>query len=182
MLKFASVARLSVAALLIAALVGCTAGGSLVPIKAVGTAAGDLSGPQVFLAGQAMNALVKVHGNFAYTIQPFPPYLTYDGDWTIIVEPSPGKENEAIAAVTRGDILIRRDGQPSALNAPGTIAAYKAALMAMPKPESKPPPPPPPPADKPPQKTEPKSTASADVSETPTVCVGDNCGVPIPHR
>ena len=119
----------------------CTgASGTMVPIKAVGSVAGDMSGPQVFIAGTPVNALLKVHGDLTYTVQPFPPYLTYDGSWNYIIEPVPGKEAEAQAAVTRGDVLIRHAGQPSALNAPGSIAAYKAALMQMygPKPQPSP--------------------------------------------
>ncbi len=108
-------------------LAGCsTAGGSIVPLRAVGKASGDAEGPQVFLAGIPMNALVRIHGTVTYTVQAMPPYVTLDGDYTIIVEPLPGKEAEAQEAVTRGDMLIRRGGQPSNLNAPGSIRSFKA--------------------------------------------------------
>ncbi len=112
-------------------LTGCASGaggGTLIPVKAVGSVSGDLSGPQVFIAGVPVNALLKVHGNLTYTVQPFPPYLTYDGDWNYIIEPAPGMDVEAQNAVLRGDVLIRHEGQPSTLNAPGSIAAYKAAI------------------------------------------------------
>ena len=123
-------------------LTGCSAagGGSLVPVRAVGSVAGDMSGPQVFIAGMPVNALLKVHGDLTYTVQPFPPYLTYDGSWNYIIEPVPGREAEAQAAVQRGDILIRHAGVVGTLNAPGSIAGYKAALMQMygPKPQPSP--------------------------------------------
>jgi hypothetical protein len=124
-------ARLAV--LLVAALlVGCSsAGGSLVPIRAVGSAVGDATGPQVFLLDQPMNALVKIHGEVKYTVQPFPPYVTLDGDYTIIVEPLPGREVEAQASIESGALLIRRAGQPSALNAPGSIRSFKASTQAL---------------------------------------------------
>jgi hypothetical protein len=157
--------------LLAGGLTGCTsASGSLTPIKAVGNASGDMSGPQVFIGGMPVNALVKVHGQIAYTVQPFPPYLTYDGDYTIIVEPVAGHESEAIAAVTRGDLLIRKNGIPQALHAPGTIAAYKAALMRAY---------PPPPALPAPTPVLPPSHA---MLVDPDACVGDSCSIHHPNR
>lgn len=146
-------------------LAGCASmggSGTLTPIKAVGAASGDMSGPQVFIGGQPVNALVKVHGNLTYTVQPFPPYLTYDGDYTIIVEPIVGRETEAIAAVARGDLLIRKNGVPQALHSPGTIAAYKAELMRLYAPKREAPPPPPP---------------VKPVAVLPE-CVGPTCAVP----
>lgn len=68
-------------------------------------------------------SLVRWHGNGSITIRPIHPYLTFDGDSTWVVEPAPGKEREAQHAVRTGAILIRRNGVPGALNAPGTIAA-----------------------------------------------------------
>ncbi len=45
-------------ALLALGLTGCSsAAGALVPLRAVGSASGDATGPQVFLAGVPMNAL-----------------------------------------------------------------------------------------------------------------------------
>lgn len=122
-------------------LAGCASGvGAAIPLRAVGSASGDAEGPQVFLAGVPMNALVKIHGNVKYTVQPMPPYVTLDGDYTIIVEPLPGKEAETQEAIQRGDMLIRRAGQPGALNAPGSIRAFKAMRAAL---YAAPPPPPP---------------------------------------
>lgn len=109
-------------------LAGCASGvGAAIPLRAVGSASGDAEGPQVFLAGVPMNALVKIHGNVKYTAQPMPPYVTLDGDYTIIVEPLPGQEQAAQEAVSSGAMLIRRRGQPGALNAPGSIQSFKAA-------------------------------------------------------
>ena len=128
-------------ALLALGLTGCSsAAGALVPLRAVGSASGDATGPQVFLAGVPMNALVKVHGDVKYTVQPMPPYVTLDGDYTVIVEPLPGQEQAAQEAVTSGAMLIRRKGVPGALNAPGSIQSFKAARERM----YAPPPPPPP--------------------------------------
>lgn len=136
--------RLPLALLCAAMLAGCSAaGGSLVPLRAVGKASGDAEGPQVFLAGVPMNALVRVHGNVSYTVQPMPPYVTLDGDYTIVVEPMPGMEEEAQRAVTTGAMLIRRKGVASNLNAPGSIEAFKAMRARLYTP---PPPPPPTPA------------------------------------
>lgn len=131
------------------ALAGCTsAGGTLVPIRATGKASGDAEGPQVFVGGVPMNALVRVHGNVTYTIQAAPPYVTLDGDYTIVVEPMPGKELEAQEAIERGDLLIRREGQPGNLNAPGSVRAMKlrseARRVYVPANRAVPPPPPPP--------------------------------------
>ncbi len=112
-------------------LTGCASGqggGTLIPVKAVGSISGDSSGPQVLIAGVPMNALLKIHGQFTYSVQPVAPFVSYDGDWNYIIEPVPGMEVEAQNAVLRGDILIRHDGAPSTLNAPGSIAAYKAAI------------------------------------------------------
>lgn len=120
----------SLTLLVVLSLAACSSGqggGSLIPVKAVGSVTGESKGPQVFVAGVPVNALVRVQGNFSYTVQATPPYLTYDGDYTIIVEPLPGREAEAQYAVSSGAILIRRAGVPSALNAPGTIAATNAA-------------------------------------------------------
>lgn len=132
-------------AVLAITLSGCTsAGGTLVPIRATGKASGDAEGPQVFVAGVPMNALVRVHGNVTYTVQPIPPYVTLDGDYQIVVEPFPGKELEAQQAIERGDLLIRRAGQPGNLNAPGSIRAVKARAELMRARLAAPPPPPPP--------------------------------------
>lgn len=70
-------------------------------------------------------SLVRWHGNGSITIRPIHPYITFDGDSTWVVEPAPGKEREAQEAVMSGRILIRRNGVPSALHAPGTIAALE---------------------------------------------------------
>ena len=150
----------------------CTgASGSLIPVKAVGSADGTLTGPQVFIAGVPVNALVKVHGTFTYTVQPMPPYLTYDGSWSYIVEPVAGREAEAQAAVLRGDILIRHEGQPAALNAPGSIARYQATLQRMyaPKPH---------PEDAPAPVPTPPPAPSKQVAESSTACTGPECDVP----
>lgn len=119
-----------------------------VPIRAVGSASGDSAGPQVFIGGIPMNALVRIHGDVKYTVQPVPPFVTLDGDHTVIVEPLPGKEAEAQRAIESGDLLIRRAGKPSNLNAPGSVRAWKAlrARLYAPAP---PPPPTPAPAAKP---------------------------------
>ena len=113
-------------------LIACSsAGGSLVPIRATGDITGDSAGPQVFIAGIPMNELVKVHGHVKYTVQPVPPYVTLDGDYTIIVEPNVGREAEAKQCLERGDMLIRREGKPAALNAPGSIRTFKAMESAL---------------------------------------------------
>lgn len=135
---------------LAAALSACTGVGggaaAAVPLRAVGSASGDATGPQVFLAGVPMNALVKVHGDVKYTVQPVPPFVTLDGDYTVIVEPLPGREAEAQRAIESGDLLIRREGKPSNLNAPGSVRAWKAIRESQRVyvPAARPAPPPPP--------------------------------------
>lgn len=107
---------------------------------------GDFDG-QALADSVPLTALIRGHGDATITIRAFPPpFVTIDGTWNVIVEPVPLREAEAIAAVQRGDILIRRNGVPGALNAPGSRAAYKAYLMA---PKPAPALPPPPPAPKP---------------------------------
>ena len=124
-------ALLSLSLLGLGACSGMSGGGStVIPLRAVGKVAGDMTGPQVFILDQTVNALIKVHGDFSYTVQPFPPYLTYDGNFQFLVEPLPGHEAEAIQAVDNGDLLIRRAGVPGALNAVGTIRAWKATMVA----------------------------------------------------
>ena len=90
---------------------------------------GDFDG-QAFLEAAPVTALVRGHGNATLTLRAFPPpYVVIDGDWNLVVEPAPQREAEAIQAVQRGEILIRRAGIPGALNKPGTRDAYKATLL-----------------------------------------------------
>jgi hypothetical protein len=165
-------------ALLAVALTSCTtlgAGGVVAgpdPIpgqgfRFVGHISGDFDG-QALAYEVPLTALVKVHGNATITARAYPPpYLVVDGDLNTIVEPVPMKESEAIAAVRRGDILIRRSGMPGALNPQGSIRGYKSALMQR---YSSPPPPPPP---------MPNPTSSKTVGcVMPEVCTGPECCVP----
>ncbi len=162
---------------------GCQSGGGSVttsPLTAEGSANGDSTGPQVKLFGQPVTALVKIHGEVQYTIQPFPPYVTLDGDYTIIVEPIQGREHEAQMAVRYGHLLIRRNGQPAQLNAPGSIRAFKAATASMKAYRLAPP------SSFPPANTAPiglatfpppssMSTAEPEINVEPCVCRGADC-------
>lgn len=170
----------------------------------VGHVNGDFDG-QGFSYAVPVTALVKGHGEMTVTARAFPPpFLVIDGNANVIVEPiAPGKEIEAIQAVQRGEILIRRNGVPGALNPVGSIAGYKTALIrayearkaaqpAQPAPapaaESFPPPPPPPaePAPvEPPAAEQPAAGATGFVPCVPCVpvpCCGDGgpCEIPSP--
>jgi hypothetical protein len=137
---------------------------------------GDFDG-QVLMEAMPLTALIKGHGNATLTGRPYPPpFLTIDGDWSLIVEPQPGRESEAIAAIQRGDILIRRNGVAGALNPSGTVRAWKAALQPMSAPA--PPPPPPPEPTKPPGEP-----VAAALLESPKVCGPNdkNCQLPNGH-
>ncbi len=166
---------LAVAALLLA---GCASSGQtpgpVVPVRAVGTVEGTAVGPQVFVGPIPMNALVRVTGKYSYTAQPFPPYLTIDGDYSIVVEPLPGREAEAQRAVATGAILIRRAGVAGSLNRTGTAAAMRDGPRYLkPVPDTAPkPPPPPPPVEHP---CPPVAACDCDPCSTPGACC-----VPLP--
>lgn len=81
---------------------------------------------QAFLAQLPLTALFKVQGRYRVVAQPIPPYLTIDGDGELVVEPMPGQEAEAQAAVAKGEVLVRRAGAAGLLNMPGTAAARAA--------------------------------------------------------
>lgn len=77
---------------------------------------------QAFIEAAPLTALFKVSGNYDITVRAFPPpYLVYDGTSDLIVEPVVGQEQQAVHAVVSGQVLIRRNGVPGALNAPGSI-------------------------------------------------------------
>ncbi len=126
---------------------------------------GDFGG-QVLADQVPITALIKGHGVATLTVRPLPPFLSVDAQADVIVEPAPMREAEAIAAVQRGDILIRRNGIPGALNAPGSIKSYKAARMKSIAPV---PAPPPVPAAHP-------ATALVEPE-----CEGTSCALPFPR-
>jgi hypothetical protein len=118
---------------------------------------GDFDG-QGFAYANPVTALVKAHGSMMATIRAFPPpFLVLDGDANLIVEPLPGREQEAVQAVTNGDILIRRNGVAGALNPMGSISSYKASFTRS---SSAPPPAPPPPQPAAPAPEQPKTTGA----------------------
>lgn len=142
---------------------------------------GDFDG-QTFMEAVPTSALVRAHGDMTVTLRAYPPpFLVVDGDGNVIVEPLPGKEAEAQAAVRAGHILIRRAGVAGDLNAPGTRAAYIGGFMRLQKAREAKAAAPAPPA--------PAGTSStvepADPKEPPvatTECGPDGCGVPPPAR
>lgn len=84
----------------------------------------------------ALTPLFRVMGRGVVVGQPFPPYLIFDGDASFVVEPMPGREAEAFDAVSRGWVLIRREGRPGLLHAPGTADALRARRSASIPPEA----------------------------------------------
>lgn len=134
--------------------------------RAVAHVSGDFDA-QAFAYATPLTSLVRAHGNMTVTVRTFPPpHLTLDGGADLIVEPAPGLEQEAQAAVLRGEILIRRRGAAGPLNAPGSIQRFKVELQRIwaPAPQKATPLPPPPPL--------PKAPAE------PTACVGPDCAIP----
>jgi hypothetical protein len=166
----------------------------------IGHVSGDFDG-QGFAYANPITALVKAHGEMMVTIRAFPPpFLVLDGNGNLIVEPLPGREQEAIQAILNGEILIRRNGIAGALNPMGSISAYKASFTrpSSPAPASSAPPAPPPPQPAAPA-TEPKTTGSlpppSPAFESVTVATvpddlhsdgcsgpGTVCGLPTPPR
>ncbi len=99
---------------------------------------------QTYLFKVPTSALVKGHGNATITVRAFPaPFLVIDGDGNVIVEPLPGKDDEAMKAVRLGHVLIRRNGITGDLNPVGSIDGFKAAKSTETSTETPPPPPPP---------------------------------------
>lgn len=97
--------------------------------RAILNVSGDFDG-QTFVEAVPTSALVRAHGQMTVTVRAFPPpFLVIDGSADLIVEPLPGRESEAMGAVRDGHILIRRNGVPGELNAPGTRAAYIGSLL-----------------------------------------------------
>ena len=100
-----------------------------------------------------LTALFRLLGNATVVMQPIPPYIIYDGDGALIVEPVPGQENAAQDALARGHVLIRRAGVAGLMNAPGTAEASRVApavtIPPVPGPTEFPAPPPPPAEDGP---------------------------------
>ncbi len=141
-------------------------------LRGILNVSGDFGG-QVLADQVPLTALIRGHGVATLTVRPLPPFLTIDGSWNVIVEPAPMREAEAIAAVQRGDILIRKSGVPVALNAPGSIAGYKAALEQMYAPKAAPLPPPPP-LPLPAEKAKPMALDEPE-------CEGTSCSIPMPR-
>lgn len=91
--------------------------------RAVSSGSGSAQA-QVFMEATPLTALFKISGNYHITARLFPPpYLVIDGDANIIVEPIPGQESKAQEALTLGHVIIRREGSPGWMNAPGTAAS-----------------------------------------------------------
>lgn len=91
--------------------------------RAVSTGSGT-NESQVLMNSAPLTALFKISGNYAITARLFPPpYLVIDGDINLVVEPVPGQEAKAQEALTLGHALIRRNGAPGWMNAPGTAAS-----------------------------------------------------------
>lgn len=171
-------AALLVVVLVVAGCAGARGGGSLIPVSAVGSANGTMTGPQVLIAGMPVNDLVTVSGQFTYTLSITPPYLTYDGSWDFVVEPRQGHEAEAARAVAAGEIVIRRNGVLGTINAPGSIStmrARRAAAANAPRAyKMSAPPPPPAPADVP-QETSPQAAPPPGACIPPPARPYDPC-------
>ncbi len=154
-------------------------------IEATGTISGEGSGPQVLVNGIPLNALVRYQGKVTYHVNPLSrPPVTLEGDYTIIVEPLPGREAEAQQAVDSGDLLILRDGKASGLNAPGSIRAFlqmRASLerfYAAPARQN-------PPLPTPPEPTPLPKPIGVTVAHTSTCCDPNDptspCCLPVPE-
>lgn len=119
----------------VAALVSCRGvevGPDPIPgvgFRGVAHVSGDFDA-QTFADATPTSALVRGHGKATITARVYPPpFLVIDGEADLIVEPLPGREQEAMQAVREGHVLIRRAGVPGDLNAPGSRAAKIASLV-----------------------------------------------------
>lgn len=149
--------------------------------RAVAHVNGDFAG-QTFAYAVPTSALVKAHGDFTVTLRAFPaPFLVIDGDSSLIVEPLPGKEEEAVRAVRSGFILIRRNGVAGDLNPVGSAAKSASTVpVSFPMPSMIPNEPAREPAnDGPPAGSPPPSPVAIGSSDP---CSGGKCCVPPPCR
>lgn len=133
--------------------------------RAVAHINGDFDG-QTFAESIPTSALVRAHGDFTVTLRAWPaPFLVVDGTADVIVEPLPGREAEAMAAVRAGHIMVRRNGVPGDLNPPGTRAAKIAGLIRA-------------------SRAAKAAGAVSSAKETPpepvALCVGEDCILPPP--
>ena len=96
---------------------------------------------QALLETAPLSALIRAKGQATVTVRVLPPFVVIDGDADLVVEPAVGLEVAATSAVTKGEIVVTRDGVKGLLNKPGTIDAIRA--------QETPKPPPPTPAMKP---------------------------------
>lgn len=78
--------------------------------------------------GVPATAAYRYRGNGTVTLSPHAPYLYFDGDIEFTVEPvNIQSVQRAQYDVTAGLVVIRRNGQPSSFNSPGTIGSMRAA-------------------------------------------------------
>lgn len=133
------------------------------PVWADGTVKGEGTTPRVLVGGFQMNEVFRVKGDFKYVVQPVRPFVTLSGDWSLVVEPRPGREAAAMRAIQTGEVVIKRAGTVGSLNRTGTIDAAA--------PSAEQPPPAPPPAG-------PSPTPISLIACPDDPCSGGRCCVP----
>lgn len=120
-----------IAALVLGATPGCYSPGvdgqPISPIQELGiTFSGEVKGEarqnSVKVGGYPLTYPIRIKGDYAYWFQyPAQPNWVFDGDHEIIVEPLSGYEEQVHDDIAAGRVVIRKNGQPAALSAVGTI-------------------------------------------------------------